>query len=332
MALGLAALLDDIAAIAKTAASSLDDIAGAAGKASTKAVGVVVDDTAVTPQYVHGLKPARELPLIWRIAKGSLRNKLIIIVAILAMNQWAPFLLTPLLMLGGTYLCFEGAEKVIEWLSSRGKQNSESRSVPAVDKDTASPTAESATEAASSATGEEDRLAGSAIRTDFILSAEIMVIALNEIKGQSFGLLVGALLVTAVLITALVYGTVGILVKIDDLGMNLIKNSDGEGSTQYRFGRGLVKSMPTVMAVISVVGTFAMMWVGGHLVVQGAATLGFTPIADFIHHLAHVPAAIVGVGGLLAWLVDTLGSMICGFLWGSLFAIPVIAYHRLHRR
>lgn len=316
MALGLAALLDDIAAIAKSAASSLDDIAGAAGKASTKAVAVVVDDTAVTPQYVQGLTPARELPMIWRIAKGSLINKLIIIIAILAINQWVPWLLTPLLMLGGTYLCFEGAEKVIEHFRGEHHQDDE----PVVDRD-AHKSEKSGQGAAKS---EEDRLVKGAISTDFILSAEIMVIALNEIKDQSFGLLVGALIVTAILITGLVYGTVALLVKMDDFGLGMMQNSETDESFKYRFGRGLVKAMPTVMKIISIIGTFAMMWVGGHLVVQGFADLGFTPIFDFIHHLAHLPATIPVVGNAFSWLVETLCSMIFGFVWGSVFALPMI--------
>ncbi|XCB29098.1 DUF808 domain-containing protein [Arcanobacterium hippocoleae] len=330
MALGLAALLDDIAAIAKTAAASLDDIAGAASKASAKAIGVVVDDTAVTPQYVRGLNPSRELPIIWRIAKGSLLNKLVIIAAILVINHWAAWLLTPLLMLGGTYLCFEGAEKVIEWLCGYHQADAE----PAVDQDSNQveklnkPGARNKSAAAAA----EDRLAAGAIRTDFILSAEIMVISLNEIKDQTFALLLGALIATALLITALVYGTVALLVKMDDLGIHMMKNSAGEKNFKHNFGLGLVKSMPIVMTVISVVGTLAMMWVGGHLVVQGFADLGFSPILDLIHHLAQIPAAVPGIGGFLSWLADTIGSMFCGFIWGSLFAIPMITYHNLQKK
>ncbi|MDR6939537.1 DUF808 domain-containing protein [Arcanobacterium hippocoleae] len=320
MAVGLAALLDDIAAIAKTAAASLDDIAGAASKASTKAIGVVVDDTAVTPQYVQGLNPARELPVIGRIAKGSLINKLLIIVAVLAINYWAAWLLTPLLMLGGTYLCFEGAEKVIEWLLGQRAH----KETPAVDQDAQT----SATASATHTTAAEDQLAKGAIRTDFILSAEIMVIALNEIKDQSFGLLVAAMIATALLITALVYGSVAVLVKMDDFGIRMMHGASKQTDFKYRFGFGLVQAMPKVMACISVVGTLAMMWVGGHLVVQGFADLGFSPILDFIHYLAHSPAAVPGIGGFLSWLTDTIGSMICGFIWGSLFAIPVLAAHR----
>ena len=316
MALGLAALLDDIAAIAKSAAASIDDIAGAAGKASTKAIGVVVDDTAVTPQYVQGLQPARELPIIWRITKGSMINKLIIIVAILAINHWVPWLLTPLLMLGGSYLCFEGAEKVIEHFRGAGHHSSE----PAVDKD-ANKSEASGVATAKSA---EDRLVKGAVSTDFILSAEIMVIALNEIKDQTFGLLVGALILTAILITALVYGTVAVLVKMDDLGLGMMQNSESTQNFRYRFGRGLVSAMPSVMKTISIIGTLAMMWVGGHLVVQGFADLGFTPILDFIHYLADLPATIPALGGMLSWLTETVGSMIFGFIWGAIFALPVI--------
>ncbi|WP_124054514.1 DUF808 domain-containing protein [Arcanobacterium ihumii] len=306
MAGGLAALLDDVAAIAKLAAASVDDVAAAAGKASVKAAGVVVDDAAVTPQYVKGLSPKRELPIIWKISQGSIVNKVIIICLALAMNQWAPWLLTPLLMLGGTYLCFEGAEKVIERFSRH-----EATEEPAVDQ---------------GADAEKTVIRG-AIRTDFILSAEIIVIALNEVKDQSFGLLVGALLVTAVVITAGVYGAVGILVKMDDLGVRLMTRS-GASAVGKKIGAGLVNAMPSVMTTISVVGTLAMMWVGGHLFVQGLADLGWSPIHDAIHHASHAAGTVPSIGGVLGWTTNTALSMLFGFIWGSAFVGVAALFHK----
>ncbi|MFC5369296.1 DUF808 domain-containing protein [Arcanobacterium bovis] len=307
MAGGLAALLDDVAAIAKLAAASVDDVAAAAGKASVKAVGVVVDDAAVTPQYVRGLSPKRELPIIWRISQGSILNKLIIICLALAMNQWTPWLLTPLLMLGGTYLCFEGTEKVIEHFTSRGNHEEK----PAVDQ----------------GKDAEKTVIRGAVRTDFILSAEIIVIALNEVKDKSFGLILGALIITAFVITAGVYGAVAVLVKMDDVGISLMtrKRTTTVGK---RIGAGLVRAMPKVMEFISVVGTLAMMWVGGHLFIQGLADLGWSPIYDAVHNVSHALSGIAGIGGFLAWTTNTVLSMLFGFLWGSVFAMPIMALHQ----
>ncbi|MBM7824408.1 putative DNA repair protein MutK [Arcanobacterium pluranimalium] len=309
MAGGLAALLDDVAAIAKLAAASVDDVAAAAGKASVKAVGVVVDDAAVTPQYVRGLSPKRELPIIWRIAQGSIVNKLIIICLALAMNQWTPWLLTPLLMLGGTYLCFEGSEKVIEHFTSHDQEQEK----PAVDQ----------------GKDAEKAVIRGAIRTDFILSAEIIVIALNEVKDETFGLLLGALIITAILITAGVYGAVAVLVKMDDLGVGLMSRKRAS-DVGKRIGAGLVNAMPKVMAFISVVGTLAMMWVGGHLFIQGLADLGWSPIYDAVHSASHSLESLPGIGRFLSWTANTVLSMIFGFIWGSVFAVPVMAVHKRH--
>lgn len=237
MAAGLAALLDDIAALAKLTAASVDDIAGAAGRASAKAAGVVVDDTAVAPRFVQGVNPKRELPIIKKITIGSLRNKLLIILPVaLILSQFAPWLLTPLLMLGGTYLCFEGAEKVIEHLSHQEHAPNE----PAADR---GPEA-------------EKKITSGAIRTDLILSAEIMVIALNEVSHEPFLSRTLILIVVAIVITVLVYGVVALIVKMDDIGLALAQK-DSEGA--QKFGRGLVKAMPTVLSVISIVGVFAML-------------------------------------------------------------------------
>ena len=310
MAAGLAALLDDIAALAKLTAASVDDIAGAAGRASAKAAGVVVDDTAVAPRFVQGVNPKRELPIIKKITIGSLRNKLLIILPVaLILSQFAPWLLTPLLMLGGTYLCFEGAEKVIEHLSHKDHAPNE----PAADR---GPEA-------------EKKITSGAIRTDLILSAEIMVIALNEVSHEPFLSRTLILIVVAIVITVLVYGVVALIVKMDDIGLALAQK-DSEGA--QKFGRGLVKAMPTVLSVISIVGVFAMLWVGGHIILVGMADLGFTPVYDWVHHLGESVHHVAGVGPALAWLVETFCALVLGIVWGSIIVgiVHVLPFGKKH--
>ena len=310
MAAGLAALLDDIAALAKLTAASVDDVAGAAGRASAKAAGVVVDDTAVAPRFVQGVNPKRELPIIKKITIGSLRNKLLIILPVaLILSQFAPWLLTPLLMLGGTYLCFEGAEKVIEHLSHQEHAPNE----PAADR---GPEA-------------EKKITSGAIRTDLILSAEIMVIALNEVSHEPFLSRTLILIVVAIVITVLVYGVVALIVKMDDIGLALAQK-DSEGA--QKFGRGLVKAMPTVLSVISIVGVFAMLWVGGHIILMGMADLGFTPVYDWVHHLGESVHHVAGVGPALAWLVETFCALVLGIVWGSIIVgiVHVLPFGKKH--
>ena len=310
MAAGLAALLDDIAALAKLTAASVDDVAGAAGRASAKAAGVVVDDTAVAPRFVQGVNPKRELPIIKKITIGSLRNKLLIILPVaLILSQFAPWLLTPLLMLGGTYLCFEGAEKVIEHLSHQEHAPNE----PAADR---GPEA-------------EKKITSGAIRTDLILSAEIMVIALNEVSHEPFLSRTLILIVVAIVITVLVYGVVALIVKMDDIGLALAQK-DSEGA--QKFGRGLVKAMPTVLSVISIVGVFAMLWVGGHIILRGMADLGFTPVYDWVHHLGESVHHVAGVGPALAWLVETFCALVLGIVWGSIIVgiVHVLPFGKKH--
>jgi len=288
---GLVALLDDIAALARAAAASLDDVAAGAAKASAKAAGVVVDDAAVAPQYLHGASPARELPMIKKIAIGSIRNKLLFILPVaLLLSQFIPWLLTPLLMLGGTYLCYEGAHKI--WGKIRG--HSPEKGTAAVDGGPKS----------------EDEIVRGAITTDFILSAEIMVISLNEVADEPFVTRAMILIVVAVLITVLVYGAVALLVKMDDIGLHLHKTRDG---AMARFGEGLVNFMPKVLTFITIVGTAAMLWVGGHIILVGMNDLGFSPIYNFVHHLETLVPA-----GFLAWCVNTICSLILGFIWGSI--------------
>lgn len=293
MAGGLAALLDDVAALARLAAASTDDIAAASARASAKAAGVVVDDAAVTPQYVRGVEPKRELPIIWRIAKGSLVNKAIIIVFALLLSQFAPWLLTPLLMLGGTYLCFEGAHKIWELVTGKKKDDAEPALTQGKDA--------------------ENQVVKGAIRTDFILSAEIMVISLNEVSTEPLLNRALILVVVAVLITAAVYGAVGLLVKMDDVGLHMAKK---ESAGAQKFGRALVDAMPKVMTFISFVGMFAMLWVGGHIMLVGLDELGLHAPYGLVHALEEPIHLVTGVGPALAWCVNTLFSLVFGLLWG----------------
>ena len=306
MAGGLVALFDDVAVLARAAAASVDDIGAAAGRASMKAAGVVVDDTAVTPQYVHGLTAERELPIIRRIALGSLRNKLLVILpAILLLSQFLPVLLTPILMVGGAYLCYEGAEKV--WHKIGGHQE-EHASVE-------------------EALPDEKTIVSGAVRTDFILSAEIMVISLNEVADQPFVSRAIILIVVALGITVLVYGVVGLIVKMDDVGLSL---SQRPGKGVSRFGHGLVKAMPKLLTALTVVGTAAMLWVGGHILLVGTDELGFHLLYDALHHVEEAVAAATGaLGGVLAWLVDTLASALVGLLVGGLLVLVMnLTVHR----
>lgn len=291
---GFFALLDDVAILARKAAASVDDVAAAAGRASAKSAGVVVDDTAVTPQYVRGVAANRELPVIKMIARGSLRNKLVVIVpAALLLSQFLPWLLTPILMLGGTYLCYEGAEKA--WGRLRGERQ-EKLAVEA-GPDT------------------EKALTAGAIRTDFILSAEIMVIALSEVADESFVPRAVILVAVAVAITALVYGVVALIVKMDDVGLLLAARSS---AFARRVGLGLVRFMPRLLAVVSAVGVLAMLWVGGHILLVGADELGWNAPYDTVHDWGEaVKHAVNRLGVVLAWLVGTAASAVVGCLIGA---------------
>ncbi|OBK13356.1 DUF808 domain-containing protein [Mycobacterium asiaticum] len=306
MSAGLFGLLDDVALLAKLTAASLDDIGGAAGRATAKAAGVVVDDTAVTPQFVEGISAERELPIIKRIALGSLRNKLLFILpGAMLLSQFAPWLLSPVLMLGATYLCYEGAEKV--WGSLRGH-----------DEDTG-------------ALENESHVVSSAIRTDFILSAEIMVIALNEVATLGFVPRLVILVIVALVITVAVYGVVGGIVKMDDVGLRLTKTSSRPGQA---VGRGLVAGMPRLLSVLSVVGTVAMLWVGGHILLMGTDHVGWHTPYEWVHHLEEgVRHAAGAVGGVVAWLVNTGLSAVLGSVVGAfVVALVHLVRHLRHRR
>jgi uncharacterized protein len=304
---GLVALFDDVAVLARAAAASVDDIGAASARASAKAAGVVVDDAAVTPQYVHGLAAERELPMIWRIARGSLRNKLLIILpAILLLSQFLPFLLTPILMLGGAYLCYEGAEKV--WHRLR-------------------PGSHDAHAEGEDARPDEDTIVSGAVRTDFILSAEIMVISLNEVVDQPFLSRAVILAIVAVGITVLVYGVVGLIVKMDDAGLRLAQQPR---SGVARFGRGLVAAMPRLLTALTIVGTAAMLWVGGHILLVGTDELGLHVLYGAVHHVEEAAHEATGaLGGVVGWLVNTLASALLGLAVGA--AIVAVLSVTLHR-
>ncbi len=283
---GFAALLDDIATITKIAAASIDDVAAAAGKAGVKAAGVVIDDTAVTPQYVTGFTPDRELPIIWRIAKGSLKNKLLFILPVaLLLSAFLPWAITPILMIGGAYLCFEGAEKVLEEL--REEVTGEGKSL--------------AEEVAVLTSAEhEQEMAAGAIRTDFILSAEIMAIALNEVANQNIWMQAASLVFVAIAITIAVYGVVGLIVKMDDIGLHM---AGRKASATRSIGRALVKGMPKLLTALAVIGTAAMLWVGGQII---------------LHGLHIYPGAMIGLKtGIIGWLADAGLSGLFGLVIGA---------------
>jgi predicted DNA repair protein MutK len=300
MAGGLVGLLDDVAALAKLAAASIDDVGAAAGRASVKAAGVVVDDTAVTPSYVQGLAAERELPIVKRIATGSLRNKLLFILPVaLLLSEIAPTVVEVILMIGGVYLCYEGAHKVVHAL----KHDDADHEVPATLQ---GPDVERTT------------IAG-AIRTDFILSAEIMVISLKEVIDEPLLSRAVILVVVAVLITVVVYGLVAGIVKMDDMGLSLAQRQS-EGA--QRVGRTLVGAMPILLRWLSRIGTAAMLWVGGHILLVGADELGWHAPYDIVHDLEELVHDTGPLSGVLTWLVNTGASAIVGVVVG-LIAVGV---------
>ena len=311
MSAGLFGLLDDVAALARLAAASVDDIGAAAGRATAKAAGVVIDDTAVTPQYVHGVTADRELPMIKRIAIGSLRNKLVFILpAALLLSQFVPWLLTPILLIGATYLCYVGAEKVVGRLHRSARHDGHAAPTATVGEDA------------------EKQMTSGAIRTDFILSAEIMVIALNEVADQPFLRRLIILIVVALIITIAVYGLVAAIVKMDDIGLSLAQRTS---RFAQKVGRGLVTAMPKVLAALSAIGTVAMLWVGGHILLVGTDDVGWHAPYGLVHHAEEfVHHAVQGVGGLLAWLVNTAASAVVGLIVGAVVVaiVNVLPFRR----
>ena len=294
---GLVALLDDVASITKLAAASLDDIGAAAGKAGMKSAGVVVDDAAVTPRYVTGFAPDRELPIIYRIAKGSLKNKIVFLLpAAMLLSAFAPWAITPLLMLGGAYLCYEATEKIMEAVIGHDAHVAD---VPV---------------GTSPGEMEEEKVSG-AIRTDFILSAEIMAIALADVAESPLVTQGIVLAAVGIGITVVVYGAVGLIVKMDDIGLHLAQR---RASATKAIGRGLVLGMPILMKALGIIGTAAMLWVGGGIVVHGAEEFHLTPIPHLLHDGAEAAGhAVPAVGGAVTWLVNAAGAAVVGLVIGG---------------
>ena len=313
MSVGLIALLDDVAFMVRTAAASLDDVAGQAAKAGTKAAGVVIDDAAVTPRYVVGFAAERELPIVGKIALGSLRNKLLFLLpGALALSAFAPWAITPLLMLGGAYLCYEGTEKVYEALFPHRAHGHEAEVQGGTGTDQAL----------------EDRRVASAIKTDFILSAEIMAITLAALPEGSFWMRAAVLGIVAVGITAGVYGVVALIVKADDAGLALARSTAGPpfGSLIRGLGRGVVRGMPILLTLLAIVGTAAMIWVGGGILMHGLETYGLSAPAHAAHEAASSAASYVPfASGVVAWMVTAMASGLIGLVVGALL-IPLTRF------
>ena len=309
MSVGLLALLDDVAGLVKVAAASLDDIAGQAAKAGVKAAGAVIDDAAVTPRYVDGFTADRELPIVGKIAWGSIRNKLIILLpAGLLLSTFLPWLITPLLMIGGAYLCYEGAEKVFHALAPHEAEAHEASLEPV---------------AINAETLEDQKIAG-AIQTDFILSAEIMTIALAAIEAPDIWTRALILAVVGIGITVIVYGGVALIVKADDAGLWMATN--GRTGVGRGFGRGLVTGMPVFMQILSLVGTAAMTWVGGSIVVHGLYEFGFAGPEHIVEAAAHWGEhTFPAIAGFAGWFATALVDFVFGLILGAIL-IPVAGY------
>lgn len=303
---GLLALLDDVAGIAKIAAASVDDVAAQAVKAGAKAAGAVIDDAAVTPKYVHGFAAERELPIIWRIAKGSFRNKLLYLLPVgLLLANFAPWLISPLLMLGGAYLCFEGAEKIAHLFVPHAA-------------------AKEADMTGNLAQLEEKKATG-AIKTDFILSAEIMTIALAAIPDTNIWMEAATLALVGIGITVVVYGSVALIVKADDVGLYAAQNA--RFAVTRKLGHAVVRGMPGFMALLLVIGTGAMLWVGGSIVLHGAKEMGFGWLSHHIHDWAGIVAHMVpaNIQAFTEWSATAALDGVFGIALG-LALIPVVTY------
>lgn len=312
MSSGWILLLDEVAALAKAAAASVDDIAAQATKAGGKAAGIIIDDAAVTPKYVVGISPKRELPIVFAIARGSIFNKLVILLpAAILLSYFAPWVITPILMLGGLYLSFEGAEKIIHKFFHKGVHTAD----PAVlHPEITDPVA-----------AEKEKI-DSAVRTDLILSAEIMAITLATIDTPSLLNQIVTLAIVGVGITFVVYGAVALIVKADDVGLHMAKsdfNSFGLGTAYRTTGLGLVKGMPYFLKMLTIVGTAAMLWVGGGIILHGLEGYDLAGPARFIHDIGHSFEGIPAIGGLLSWLVGATGAAVVGMALGTL-AIPLV--------
>ncbi len=313
MSIGLIGLIDDVVGIAKIAAASLDDVTAQATRAGVKAAGLVVDDTAVTPRYVVGFAASRELPIIAKITIGSLRNKLILLLpAALALSYFAPWVITPLLMVGGLYLCFEGAEKVLHALGWHDAQTDAHGSTKPGEEHL--PTALLTPE-------EEARRVKGAIRTDFILSAEIMAITLSTVAASSFVTQAVVLAIVGIGITLLVYGVVALIVKADDVGLAM---ANRDGLVSGPIGRMIVRLMPGFLQTLSIVGTAAMLWVGGGIILHGLEEFGLHALPDAVHHVAGLIAAQAGTfTALVGWFFNALGAGVIGLALGGVTAAIV---------
>lgn len=335
---GFFALLDDIATLAKLTVSTLDDTAAMAVKTSAKVSAAAVDDVAATPQYVTGIAAEREIPIIKRIATLSLRNKLLIILPIGLLLTWlAPWALPVLLILGGSYLCFEGGEKVLSrWLAHEHHDAEAPR--------------------------DENAIVRQATTTDFVLSTEIMLLALAEVQNSSSTQRILTLILIAFLMTFAVYGLVAALIKLDDLGLHLsrrgsrrAKAADGDdalaiakaagrchagtenGTAQQagsasdaplaRLGRGIVRATPRLFAALGVLGTVAMLWVGGEIVAHNLAQLGLHAPEHLIEHVAHLTSQPI-----LSWLAETATACVLGLLYGSVLTVSIVGLRRLIAR
>ena len=288
MASSLLILLDDIATI-------LDDVAVMSKMAAKKTAGVLGDDLALNAQQVSGVRTDRELPVVWAVAKGSFVNKLILVPAALLISVVAPWLITPLLMIGGLFLCYEGVEKVLHSLHHKKAKTEEeaSQELTAIETDMA--------------TFEKDKVKG-AIRTDFILSAEIVVISLGTVAAATFSTKVMVLSVIAILMTVGVYGFVAMIVKIDDLGLYLTQQAS---SFKQTIGRGLLAFAPKLMKTLTIVGTIAMFLVGGGIISHGVPLLHhFTE--GSVDYAEHIPT----VGSIVGALTPTLINLVIGFVAG----------------
>jgi uncharacterized protein len=305
---GLVALLDDVAVLARAAAASIDDVGVAAAKAGAKAAGVVIDDAAVTPRYVVGLAAERELPIIGKIAWGSLKNKLLFLLpGALVLGFFAPWAITPLLMLGGAYLCYEGAEKVYEALWPHAAHGHEAAA-------TAGLTPQQV----------EDQKVASAVKTDFILSAEIMAITLASVADAPFWTQAFVLALVGVGITAAVYGVVALIVKADDVGVALAAGSSSAGRA---VGRGLVLGMPVLLRLLGVVGTAAMLWVGGGIIIHGLEEYGLSALGHGVHAAAETVAHALphALAGTAEWLVSAAAAGVFGLALGAAI-IPLVQH------
>ena len=288
MASSLLILLDDIATI-------LDDVAVMSKMAAKKTAGVLGDDLALNAQQVSGVRTDRELPVVWAVAKGSFVNKLILVPAALLISVVAPWLITPLLMIGGLFLCYEGVEKVLHSLHHKKAKTEEeaSQELAAIETDMA--------------TFEKDKVKG-AIRTDFILSAEIVVISLGTVAVATFSTKVMVLSVIAILMTVGVYGFVAMIVKIDDLGLYLTQQAS---SFKQTIGRGLLAFAPKLMKTLTIVGTIAMFLVGGGIISHGVPLFHhFTE--GSVDYAEHIPT----VGSIVGALTPTLINLVIGFVAG----------------